>query len=75
LLFGEQTERPCEHGEKAHNHKRNISDPRPFALSLFGFVQGCLAFGLSCSHRFELFALGTGSRLRLLFARADEVEV
>jgi len=60
----------------------NISDPRPFALHVrsllqrfFGFAQGRLALGLGRSHRLELLALGTRSRLRLLFARADEGEV
>src|SRR5215475_8771783 len=48
---------------------------RPFALRLLGFVQGLLALGLSCSHRLKLLALGARSRLCLLFARADEVQV
>jgi len=52
LLLGIPIEPRCEHGENTHNHKRNISDPRPLALRirgllqrLFGFVQGRLALG------------------------------
>ena len=48
---------------------------RPFLLCLFGFVQGRLALSLGCGHRFKLLALLARSRLRLLFARADKVEV
>jgi hypothetical protein len=42
---------------------------------LFGFMQGRLALGLSCSHRFKLLALCAQSPFRLLFTRPDEVEV
>jgi hypothetical protein len=82
LLCGVPIEPSCEHGQNAHNPKRNVSDRRPFALRvrgllqrLLGFVQGRLALGLDRSHRLELLALGTRSRLCLLFTRADEVEV
>jgi hypothetical protein len=38
-------------------------------------MQGRLALRLRRSDRLELLALGGRSRLRLLFARADEIEV
>ena len=42
---------------------------------LFAVVQRCLTRGLGGSHRLKLLALLAQSRLRLLFARADELEV
>ena len=82
MLFGAPTERPGEHGQDAHSHERDVSDPDPSALRIrgllqrrFALVQCSLALGLGRSHRLELLALGAQSRLRLVFTCADEVEV
>ena len=78
LLFREPKEPPCEQGQDAHTNERNISDPRhrrSFALRLFGVVQSFLSLSLSCGHCIELLALLAQSRRRLLFARADEIDV
>jgi hypothetical protein len=82
LLFGTPTEQPCNDGQNAYNQERNISDPRSSTLRirrllqrLFGLMQCLLALGLGFGHHLELLALGVRSCLRLLFARADKVEV
>src|SRR6478672_6196671 len=53
-VLGQQTEQPCEHGEKAHNHERNISDPRPLAQRILSCFQCRRALGLGRSHLLEL---------------------